>query len=556
MSDTKLQNFLLSPIECSPEGLYFKGTDYIINKNNSIIISKGSYLDFTTYFNLFSWTKWSEYTGITTLSLDIKILGHCSVRIKSINSDGEIADFLDIDVQSDDNTIIEIPTRILKGNIGISIRANESVTLISATWLSDSIKHNQAVKLAGVFCTFNRDEYLFNNLDIIKENLPDNFEIIVIDNGSRINKEKIDPYGEKFSLYHNPNTGGSGGFTRGIIEAISSKSDFTHVLLMDDDIHIEPGVLQRTIDIFKYIKPELRKHFVSGSMLLLDNPHKMFESTAQWNGFRIKNFKKNLNLLETRDLIKVNDDMKRNNMYAAWWYCAFPLSCSIKSNLPFPFFIYGDDIEFSLSHAEGFLTLNGIGVWHEPFHNKFSPLFKNYFFCRNTFIINALHPKRFSMFHTLINAAAHFYTQLLVHDYRSSSLVLEAMKDFIKGPSHVLNILETDLLKRSCIKGNFKELDEENKPLLIIPANFKRFKSVTYFLYKKLGVRLGNNEEVEIRTRSWRKIFPLFFEKIRLSLYILIHYRKVAATYRELERNNIFWKNRYDSIKEKTTRVS
>lgn len=546
---TKLQDFFFKPIDCSPEGLYFTGTDYELS-NNCIIMNDGSFLDFTTYFNIFSWNKWYEYTGLKTLSLYIEISGQCSLRIKTINSEGRQTDFFDVDITSDKNCTINIPERMLKDHISLVITAKEKVILSSVSWVSNTLEYDQEVKLAGVFCTYNRDKYLFKNLNIIKENLPDSFETIVIDNGSRISEDKIQSYGDKFSIYHNTNTGGSGGFTRGILEALRNKRNFTHILLMDDDIHIEPGILQRTITLFRHIKPELRNHFISGAMLLLDNPHMMFESTAQWNGFRIKGFNKDLNLLDPKGIIRANRYIASKNKYAAWWYCAFPINNNIEKILPFPFFIYGDDIEFSLSHAEGFLTLNGIGVWHEPFNTKFSPLFKSYFFCRNTLIVNALHPKNFSRFHTLLNASFHFYKQLLVHDYRSLNLVLKAISDFIKGAEHILSLSELDLLKSKTISGNFINPNiNEIEKLYIIPANFNISSIFKIFFHKRLGVTNHENDKIEIRVRSWKKILLFLFQKIKLSLILIVKYKKITNSFKNMDRDSTFWKKRYNNLK-------
>lgn len=51
--------------------------------------------------------------------------------------------------------------------------------------------------------------------------------------------------------YHrNKNVGGSGGFTRGMIESIRQKPKATHVLLMDDDVVVLSESIKRTYCVF------------------------------------------------------------------------------------------------------------------------------------------------------------------------------------------------------------------------------------------------------------------------------------------------------------------
>ena len=55
-----------------------------------------------------------------------------------------------------------------------------------------------------------------------------------------------------------------------------------------------------------------------------------------------------------------------------------------------PFFIHGDDIEYGLRLNHSFILLNGIGVWHESFENKYQPV-NIYYDTRNYLIINTLY---------------------------------------------------------------------------------------------------------------------------------------------------------------------
>lgn len=64
----------------------------------------------------------------------------------------------------------------------------------------------------------------------------------------------------------NKNCGGAGGFTRGMLEAVKLKK-FTHVILMDDDIFLEPEVLERTRCFLSVLKKEYEDAELAGSLL-------------------------------------------------------------------------------------------------------------------------------------------------------------------------------------------------------------------------------------------------------------------------------------------------
>ena len=548
-----LQNILLNPVSGNSEGLYFTGSGHSLNSEGMKIVN-GGFLDFYSYFNLISWKKWSDYTGVDSLSLRLELQGKCEIVISSRQITGEQKDPFSTFVEGDGITIINIPSHLLYGQLSFKIIPAVDALLISGDWISTDMPYTQNINMAAVICTYKRDDYLFRNLELLKNNLADGFEIIVIDNASLLATGSITAYGPEFHLYHNPNTGGSGGFTQGIMKAFSSYSRFSHVLLMNDDIKLEPDTIRRSISLLRHLKPEYRDHFVSGSLLLLDEPCKMFESTASWNGFRVKSYKRDLDLIDPIGLEQLDKEDSSRNQYSAWWYCAFPLSNDIREDLPFPFFLYGDDIDYSFRHAKGFLTLNGIGVWHESFYKKFNPYFKSYFFSRNTLILNSLHPSRFSFFHSLVNSWAHFYTQLFVHDYQSVKFVIMAVEDFLEGAEYVTALDEAEHLKKYNSSGDFRIMSEEElKGSFPISSNFNRFKSPGYFFHKKLVLYENDSREAVICIRSWEKVLSFLGKGLVLFIRFVFTYNKAGRSYRQIKRDRSFWTQRLYSRKEINT---
>ena len=74
--------------------------------------------------------------------------------------------------------------------------------------------------------------------------------ILFSDNGKTLDMNKLSS--AHIHIVQNKNTGGAGGFTRDLIEILDANNagmEITHVLLMDDDIVIDPESLLKTYRI-------------------------------------------------------------------------------------------------------------------------------------------------------------------------------------------------------------------------------------------------------------------------------------------------------------------
>lgn len=129
---------------------------------------------------------------------------------------------------------------------------------------------------------------------------------LVVDNGSTLKECET----EYLRIIHNPNYGGSGGFTRGIIENLKTKIN-DYVLLMDDDIDLDTAVLKRTHSLISSLKDEYRESFVAGAMLNIDEPYIQYENTAYWNKFRPSSLGRNYDLSSIKVLIKMKILLKK-----------------------------------------------------------------------------------------------------------------------------------------------------------------------------------------------------------------------------------------------------
>lgn len=126
-------------------------------------------------------------------------------------------------------------------------------------------------------------------------------------------------------------------------------------------------------------------------MLRLDQKNIQHENMAAFKGNHLIGLKQNLNLNDFTDVLFNEKTESVNQIYCAWWYCCIPKDIANLENLPYPFFIRMDDIEYSIRNIRQGISLNGIAVWHEAFDKKYSALMENYFMFRNNLVVNILH---------------------------------------------------------------------------------------------------------------------------------------------------------------------
>lgn len=346
-------------------------------------LKKGEICGFTTYFNSFSLKKWKKYTTLETFTLALDVEGSFEVRFISVNEKGN-TDLLTETIESgpyEHTFSAEETPGIL---VGFSLKClSEKGTLREGAW-KGTFREWKSKKIGVSICTFKREEDVRRTIHILKEIQKTSgwLDILVVDNGNTL------PPAEKdhFRLIYNRNFGGSGGFTRGLIE-YTEKRSVDYVLLMDDDIRLEPSVILRTHSLLSGLKEEYRDSFLSGAMLSLEEPTLQWENTAYWGKIRLHGYGKNFDLSHISKLAENERDLPRRNRYGAWWYCCIPLKRVQEIGYPLPVFIKGDDMEYGIRNHRELIHMNGIGVWHQSFASKVSDV-ANYYADRNMLIIN------------------------------------------------------------------------------------------------------------------------------------------------------------------------
>ncbi len=220
-----------------------------------------------------------------------------------------------------------------------------------------------------------------------------------------------------------------------MLEALKAEDDFTHVLLMDDDVRIFPESLIRTYNLLSLAKGSYKDAFINGAMLEMERPNKQFEDVSSVNADgRYLRLKGNLYMDVLEDAV-ANEviSVEVPNAYGAWWYSCIPMSAIRENGLPLPIFVRCDDVEYGIRCNPTYMTMNGICVWHTAFTHKFRAPVDCYQYVRNFMILNALHDVC-SQNVFLARATRTIQLYLRAMAYETADLYVSGLEDYLKGP--------------------------------------------------------------------------------------------------------------------------
>ena len=450
MKDT-IQHLLIPQEELwDNRRLYFRSDAGIVKETDDkryLIFPELISVDFLTYFNSVSLRKWVTYTGVTDITLNLKIKGHFSISIVGAdlelqNPSKTILYKEHFDLESCSDIHIDIPDSDAT-LVGFLLNTESRVELYSG-YYSAKFPAERDINLSLCTTTMRKEQYITGNIKALFDDLlnttsdiSEHLFIHIVDNGRTLSNDAFPEHSHIF-LHPNKNVGGAGGFARGMIESLEQKDNITHVLLMDDDVRIEPDSIFRTYMLLKHLSPPFHRHFISGAMLHLENPSIQQEDVGFVNeyGYFIP-LKPVFNQENLWDILQCSKEYKRlPNSYAAWWYCCIPIEIIKEYGLPVPVFVRGDDVEYGLRCQPEFITMNGICVWHMGFVGKFNTAMDYYQVNRNLLINRAFGLlEGVDVFKKNLNECRGF---LLRFDYDSAELIIRAMEDYLKGPEFIM----------------------------------------------------------------------------------------------------------------------
>lgn len=443
-----LQNILL-PSSKELElhfGLFYRGPRCITDReNHQMKIANNVIIDFATYFNGCTYAKWKKYTELRGATLvlcmegkfSITLVGYCLDVYSPVRNEFGTYDF---DLEDKQEIQLNFPDND-ETIIGFEVRAEQNVVIYSGEYrgVYDRKELNN-VELCLATTTCRKEKFIKKNVESIKKEILDSddemknhFYVHVVDNGRTLKKKDIDGWHVK--LHPNKNTGGSGGFSRGMIEAIEQNPKATHVLLMDDDVIILPESLKRTYRLLQLVVDQYKNSFISGAMLYYEEMNIQHEdigtlrSNCDFWSLKGRLYQDRLydNLLNEQYFYGAD------TKYAGWWYCCIPTEIIEKEGLSLPIFIRCDDMEYSLRCHADIITMNGICIWHMGFVNKYNLAFDRYQQCRNLLIDQAVGSIGNEV-NVIKFVKTSFVMELVRFNYNGARLVMRAVQDYMKGP--------------------------------------------------------------------------------------------------------------------------
>lgn len=375
-----LQNFLFpEPGVCTEHDLYFRpeGEFGYSDRKKHVWLDLGSVIRLNTYFNLFSLGKWAEACALETLYAEIRGEGRVEIRAFHAlpGASWEIM-YCDIaDLVPDSPHLLDLSLfkkRASQGVIYLEIKALDASGArfdggrfatkdTPLTWPSLAVSITTFRREIEVRETVTRLQAFLSTFD-----RGDKIRVQVVDNGQ---SAEIQP-SDHVVPFDNPNYGGAGGFARGLIEA--QDAGCSHVLFMDDDASFHMENIARAYMFLALAKDPSTA--VSGAMITNSHKWAMWENGAWFDG-SCHPLYCGLDLRDPGAVIQMEFDSARTRRatdYGGWWFFAFAIAQA--KYHPFPFFVRGDDISFSLMNDFRIYTLNGVVSFQDDFTEKESAL--------------------------------------------------------------------------------------------------------------------------------------------------------------------------------------
>lgn len=418
---------------CEETELYFRTNEKVYFENEHIYMPPNGRLSTNTYMNLFDAAAWEKYTGITKWKFSFRVKGFGKVRLKA----GDVS-VRELKIQCTEAIEEQILFTCTDREARFYLEAESADGMVLSDmqiWAVEIDRELVQVRIALNICTYHRQEALQHLLDVIRDSdffrennlLYGKLRVYVVDNASEISCTPED----FIAVYHNPNTGGSGGFTRGLVEIRKALADtgVTHVVFMDDDVEILPETFYRLYALLSLMKEGYRHEAVAGRMFRMDDKKIQYTAAEIWNGGDIRHIGFNVDMAQPGALISVNDN--NGAEYGGWWFCCFPMEYA-KENDPLPFFLHCDDVEYGLRHGGTPIVLNGIQVWHETYEYRAIPLI-TYYDTRNTLFVNKMYEipvKNEELIENWKNKIVILHEQ---KDYFREYMIIRGVWDFLKG---------------------------------------------------------------------------------------------------------------------------
>jgi galactofuranosylgalactofuranosylrhamnosyl-N-acetylglucosaminyl-diphospho-decaprenol beta-1,5/1,6-galactofuranosyltransferase len=413
-------------------------------------VEAGQRASFATYFNAFPAGYWRRWSIVETVGLQVRTEGCGSLIVYRSNARGSVARVASRALEGESEQMVELTLQPF-GDGGWYwfdlVAGREELHLVEADWRVVDQGRPRGSTTIGI-TTFNRPGYctaLLAQLGASAELQDVVDEVLVIDQGTdRVDDaagfaEASASLDGRLRVLRQPNLGGSGGFTRAMLETLDGHRS-SYVLLLDDDVVCEPEGIARAVVFADLAR---RPTIVGGHMFSMYQRsvlHAFAEVVLPWQ-FRWAAAQptRHDHDLSTANLRSTPWLHRRVDVdYNGWWMCLIPAAVLREVGLSLPLFIKWDDAEYGLRAGRaGYPTVSlpGAAVWHVPWTDKDDSVdWQAYFHARNRFVAALLHSPFTFGGRMVRESLAIQVKHLLAMQYSAAVLRLRALEDVLAGP--------------------------------------------------------------------------------------------------------------------------
>lgn len=435
-----IQNIVFPDKICAIREMYFRVCGLCTFHEKFLELGKNAAFQTDTYMNILDIECWKKYTNLSEITLEISTCGKCRLNVwNEIGGQQEYKKLIFTDIVEAGReriTRIKIPDEIQKGSCYLELIAEEETLFYGARYIVEENFKCNDVRLAVNIVTYHRENQIKETLFSIAKSLfgqknselYERLKVYVIDNGDSLDERKLPMF---IHIYKNSNQGGgSGGFTRGLEEIKKDREHFkaSHIIFMDDDVKVQIESFCRLYAFFSLLQERYKNTAVAGRMFRLDDRKIQYTSAERWNHGDIVHVNGNFDMCQKENVMAEEG----KGEYGGWWFCTYPAEYALK-NIPFPFFLHCDDVEYGLRFIGDTISLKGVQVWHETFEYRQKPEII-YYDIRNSLVVNAMQgdmadmeqfvgnwKDRLTKYHNNKNYTLKYLCTLAMHHFRTGN---------------------------------------------------------------------------------------------------------------------------------------
>lgn len=469
-----VQRVLFPMDDRAPVALYLgAASDGVRYERSTLHIPPRGRVSLNSYFCAFPAALWTRVTGTRSVTMEGEVRGTATIRISVRNASDIAARTLTVGDGPFAHRVALSP-----GDewVWVEIESGEAGSALSdLRWGLDEADMGSS---AVCITTHNRPADCLRVLEALAgdcEVLRHLDQVIVVDQGARRVRDEpgyaavSQSLGTRLRLIEQANLGGSGGFSRGMIEAAAAGAD--HVVLLDDDVRLEPESVRRMIALASRSSTPI---LVGAHMLDLLHPTRLHSWGERVDPVRFDwvPVVPDLHDLEltARDVTAMPAD--QHVQFNGWWMCLVPATAVRTLGAALPYFIKWDDTEFALRAAAAGIptvTMPGAALWHLPWTGKDDGLdWQAYFQLRNRIVTALLHARTRRGGGVLRATFALDVNHVLCMQYGSAAARRLALRDVLSGPSHLDKTLATRI-------SELRELMERAGQVVVAESELPRF---------------------------------------------------------------------------------